>query len=64
MPGAVWFYSLGTDKNLVISVYDDNSGIQTFESDEEGGEIELNMSFGAINFFSDISEGLTDWAGS
>jgi hypothetical protein len=46
MSDALWFYSLGSDENLIVSVYDDVSGVQTFESVEGASEIDLSMSFG------------------
>jgi hypothetical protein len=59
-----WFYTLGSNVNLVVSMYDETTGIQIFESTLGAEEIDLNMHFGGsgsaiINIYEDGSEEVT-----
>jgi len=49
-PNGIWFYMGGTPINLIISSYDEVEKKQIFESNENGKDIDLNMSFGGMEF--------------
>ena len=44
----LWFYNGGSEINLIISAYNESTGVQTFESEAEAAEVDLNMSFGGM----------------
>ncbi len=41
-----WGYTLGSDVNLILSPYNESTGVQTFESVDGALEIDLSMNFG------------------